>query len=205
MVTDELSSHRSLSEKGVRLLIVDGDFLQWRGAGLLPDHFGSERLLLDIIGIDDAAFIRTLVNTEGWLRFIGDRNVHREADAVGYIQRMRASADATVHVVRLRDSGIPVGITTLIRRPWLDHPDIGFALLPDHEGKGYSYESSKALLDQLREKAALPEVLAITLPDNTRSIGLLRRLGFGGGLPEQLNGEELLLFKKTLLPAAAGA
>ncbi|MBI2419217.1 MAG: DHCW motif cupin fold protein [Ignavibacteriales bacterium] len=29
VVSDELSSHRSISENGVRLLIVDGDFLQY--------------------------------------------------------------------------------------------------------------------------------------------------------------------------------
>jgi len=29
VVTDELSSHRSFSEKGVKLLIIDGDFLKY--------------------------------------------------------------------------------------------------------------------------------------------------------------------------------
>jgi hypothetical protein len=28
IVSDELSSHRSISEKGVKLLIIDGDFLK---------------------------------------------------------------------------------------------------------------------------------------------------------------------------------
>jgi hypothetical protein len=28
VVSDELSSHRSLSSKGVKLLIIDGDFLE---------------------------------------------------------------------------------------------------------------------------------------------------------------------------------
>jgi len=30
VVTDELSSHRSVTEKGVKLLIVDGDFLKFQ-------------------------------------------------------------------------------------------------------------------------------------------------------------------------------
>ena len=29
VVSDNMSSHRSVSEKGVRLLIIDGDFLNW--------------------------------------------------------------------------------------------------------------------------------------------------------------------------------
>lgn len=30
VVSDEMSSHRSVTEKGVKLLIIDGDFLQYR-------------------------------------------------------------------------------------------------------------------------------------------------------------------------------
>ncbi len=30
IVSDEMSSHRSITEKGVKLLIIDGDFLQFR-------------------------------------------------------------------------------------------------------------------------------------------------------------------------------
>ncbi len=29
IVSDELSSHRSVSKKGVKLMIIDGDFLQF--------------------------------------------------------------------------------------------------------------------------------------------------------------------------------
>ncbi|GAB4091371.1 DHCW motif cupin fold protein [Flaviaesturariibacter terrae] len=198
IVTDELSSHRSVTEAGARLLIIDGDFLRREGAGLVPDHLESNRLLLDLICIDDSAFIRQLVNTEGWLRFIGDRNVHSDADAVGYIQRMLGNSDATVHVIRLRASGTAVGITTLIRRPYLDHPDIGFALHPDFEGKGYAHEASAALLESLAASGSLSEVLAITLPGNARSIGLLERLGLQQARRETINGEELLVFRRRL-------
>lgn len=198
IVTDEMSSHRSVSESGVRLLIIDGDFLKWQGAGLLPDHLETERLQLDIIRTDDAPFLSALVNSEGWLRFIGQRNVHSDADAVAYIQRMIGGPDATVHVIRLRDELQPVGCTTLIRRPWLDSPDIGYALLPQFEGKGYAREASTALLDTLRREGKLTEVLAITVPGNERSIGLLQRLGFTETNRRTENGEELVIFKKSL-------
>ncbi len=32
VVSDELSSHRSVSENGVKLLIIDGDFLKYKSA-----------------------------------------------------------------------------------------------------------------------------------------------------------------------------
>ena len=38
VVSDEMSSHRSLSTDGVKLLIIDGDFLQFRSPGNDREH-----------------------------------------------------------------------------------------------------------------------------------------------------------------------
>ncbi|WP_165917176.1 DHCW motif cupin fold protein [Flaviaesturariibacter aridisoli] len=198
VVSDELSSHRSLAEAGVRLLIIDGDFLRWQSPGHLPDSVATARLRLDVLQTADSAFIHRLVNTEGWLRFIGDRGVHSETDAVGYIQRLLHSPDATIHVIRLRDGKTPIGITTLLQRPYLPAPDIGFALLPEFEGQGYSQEAAGALLDVLVSAGTLPEVLAITRPGNNRSIRLLERLGLRQDRRETVNDEELLVFRRQL-------
>lgn len=194
IVTDEASSHRSSTDDGAQLLIIDGDFLAWQGAGLLPDAFETERLQLSIIRIPDAAFLRRLVNTPGWLRFIGDRAVHTDTDAVRYIQRMTSGPGSTVHVIRRKEDGTPIGITTLIQRPWLDRPDIGFALLPEYEGKGYAREASAALLEALRLQGKMADVFAITVPGNERSIGLLQRLGFTEIERRRQDGEEVVIF-----------
>jgi RimJ/RimL family protein N-acetyltransferase len=42
----------------------------------------TERLLLRPFNTDDAPFILELVNSPGWLQFIGDRNIHSIEDAV---------------------------------------------------------------------------------------------------------------------------
>ena len=47
----------------------------------------TERLSLDILTINDHAFIRELVNTEGWLKFIGDRKIYSDEDAIAYIDK----------------------------------------------------------------------------------------------------------------------
>jgi RimJ/RimL family protein N-acetyltransferase len=195
IVSDDMSAHRSISEHGVKLLIIDGDFLEWGSNGIVPDHLETDRLSLDIIRIPDSSFLQQLVNTKGWLRFIGDRNVHSDADAVRYIQRMM-EPHATVHVVRLRASGQPIGITTLIKRPHLDFPDIGFALLPEFEGKGFSFEASHCLMQYIEQKGELASILAITLKDNPRSISLLERLGLSYERTINQEGEKLMLFSK---------
>jgi [ribosomal protein S5]-alanine N-acetyltransferase len=45
----------------------------------------TERLRLDPFTFADAAFFKELVNTPGWLQYIGDRNIHSITDAEQYI------------------------------------------------------------------------------------------------------------------------
>lgn len=46
----------------------------------------TQRLLLVEFSNDDAAFIIELLNSEGWLKYIGDRNVKTTDDAVSYLK-----------------------------------------------------------------------------------------------------------------------
>ena len=47
--------------------------------------FETERLILKPFEITDASFLLTLLNSPKWLQYIGDRNVHTEAEAADYI------------------------------------------------------------------------------------------------------------------------
>ena len=47
----------------------------------------TERLVLRRLRVADAGFILELVNTSGWLRFIGDRGVRNVDDAVEYLRK----------------------------------------------------------------------------------------------------------------------
>ena len=93
-------------------------------------------------------------------------------------------------------SHTPIGTCGMYKRPNLEHPDIGFAFLPQYTGKGYGYESAKAVLDFAQARLNIHKVLAFTVPHNTVSIGLLEKLGFeqdGNYLYEDTD-EPLLLF-----------
>ena len=45
----------------------------------------TNRLLIKPTNLDDAEFVLELMNTDGWIRFIGDRNVHTIENAKNYI------------------------------------------------------------------------------------------------------------------------
>lgn len=129
----------------------------------------------------DAPFILELVNDPDWLRFIGDRNVHSDADAVRYIRNGPMASYARhgfgLWRVSLRTGDVPIGICGLLKRDTLPHPDIGFACLPAHRGKGYGVEAAEAALRHGRAEFGLRTILAITSPDNDRSMALLRKAG----------------------------
>ena len=145
----------------------------------MPTLITTDRLLLDPLMESDGKFVLELVNTEGWLKFIGNRNVISEADATAYIQKIIDNSDINYWVIRLKGNNIPVGIITFIKREYLTHHDIGFALLPAYENRGYAYEATDAVLFNLIHSARHhTHISAITNPDNSGSIKLLKKLGF---------------------------
>jgi len=156
---------------------------------------------------DDAAFILKLVNDPDWLRFIGDRGVRNLEDARQYIRKgpvdMYARLGFGLYLTELKDGRVPAGICGLIKRDTLDDVDLGFAFLPEFRGKGYAGEAASAALAYGRDVLGLPRILAITSPDNDRSIRLLDRLGFQFERTARLGSdpEEVRVFSSIAAPA----
>ena len=77
-----------------------------------------------------------LVNTPGWLKFIGDRNIKTIEEAKVYVQEIITNAAIDYWIVKLSKDNTTIGIITLTKRDHLEHYDIGFAFLPDFTNKG---------------------------------------------------------------------
>lgn len=160
----------------------------------------TERLLLRPLEPADAPFILRLLNEPSFLRFIGDRGVHTLADAERYILDLApvgGDPDAPgLRLVALREGGAPVGVCGLMRKPWLDAPDLAYALLPEAEGCGYATEAARAVLDHGRRVAGLDRIVAVVLPDNRGSIRVLEKLGLRpqGTVTDPSDGTSLRLF-----------
>ena len=163
----------------------------------------TERLVLEPLAEGDQLFIQELVNTEGWLQFIGNRHIHSEADAIAYIQRIRNNPNVQYWVAKLQECRVPIGVITFIKREYLEHHDIGFACLPAHMGKGYAYEGAKAVLAHINQLGTHTQILATTLPHNTTSIELLEKLGLHYEKEIQDNETTLHVYAAPL-PAIAG-
>jgi len=77
-----------------------------------------------------------------------------------------------------KSSGQIIGMCGLIKRPNLDHADLGYAFLPEYFGKGFAFEACTASIAAASRDFGLPQLLAIVNPDNTPSRHLLEKLGF---------------------------
>lgn len=148
----------------------------------------TTRLVIELLSeIDDIDFIFQLLNTGGWIRFIGNRNIHGLEEAKHYIEKIISNPDISYFTVRTKKDGNAIGLITIIKRSYLDAPDIGFAFLPDYQGKGFAYEAVTAVLRELiSTDNTLEEICAVTMPENQASISLLKKLG--------------LTYKKTVKP-----
>ncbi len=156
----------------------------------------TERLNLMGLQMADGDFISELVNSQGWLEYIGDRHVKTLEDAKRYINGLLENPNIDYWVVRLNNTLKPIGVITKIQRETMTKPDIGFAFLPEFQGQGYAYEATLAVLCELDALYDNPKYMAMTLPHNQPSINLLKRLDFKYMGEIEDHGETLALFER---------
>lgn len=123
-----------------------------------------------------------MVNDPDWIAHIGKRDVSTREQAEAYLrQGPRAMCERLGHglfLVERRDTSEAVGMCGLVRREGLDSVDLGFAFLPAWRGQGLAREAAQGVLRWARDDLKLERLLAIVTPENDRSLGLLKRLGF---------------------------
>jgi RimJ/RimL family protein N-acetyltransferase len=163
----------------------------------------TERLRLRRLCERDATFIVELLNDPDFLRYIGDRQVRTEEDAVQYILggpivSYERYGFGLWRVERMEDS-TPIGICGLLKREALSDVDIGFATLPRFRSQGYTFESAATVMRWGRERLGIRRIVAITAPDNHASKHVLGKLGLAFERMIRLPGEtrDCCLFAPT--------
>ena len=143
--------------------------------------FETDRLLVRRLSLGDAPFIFELVNEPGWIEHIGDRAVRTLSDAERYLRDGPLASYARhghgLYHVALRETAAPVGMCGILRRDGLDAPDLGYAILERHHGRGYATEAARATLEHARRDLGLTHVLAITSEANAASQRVLEKAG----------------------------
>jgi RimJ/RimL family protein N-acetyltransferase len=142
----------------------------------------TDRLLLRDFTEGDAAFMLGLFNDPAFHRFIGDKGVRTEDAAREYLTTYYISSYALhgfgPYCVILKQSGAPIGMCGILKRPWLADPDIGYAFLPEYRGRGFAAEAGRAVVQYAQEVVGLARLVAIIDNENQDSIKLISSLGF---------------------------
>jgi [ribosomal protein S5]-alanine N-acetyltransferase len=144
----------------------------------VQNTYTTERLKLNRLNLNDAAFIYELLNTEGWIKFIGDRNVRSVEDSEKYIEKTMKNPDIVYWVVKTIDEKDSMGIISFVKRENLEFRDIGFAFLPVFSNRGYAFEAAEIVLKDLLQDPDNQVILATIKAENINSIKLIEKLGF---------------------------
>jgi RimJ/RimL family protein N-acetyltransferase len=152
----------------------------------------TERLVLRLPRLEDAAEAATMLGDPEVMRFLGGLTVPRE-DAPAVVEKWIARWDdngcGPFSIVR-REDGRWLGRTGLLVwdvRTWThttfasagEHaqPELGWALAREHWGQGYATEAVLAVREWAYAEQDVYRLVSAIAPDNGRSQRLARRLG----------------------------
>ena len=161
--------------------------------------YETARLILKPTGIEDAAFILELLNSPEWIEHIGDRDVHSVIKATQYIQdRMLPQYEDQGYgnfTLILKEDGAKIGTSGIYARPGMDDVDIGFSVLPEYMGKGYSYEAAMKMMWLAEHKFSIKKITAITTRANIASQKLIEKLGMMYIKDVEIEGDDEVLMQ----------
>jgi RimJ/RimL family protein N-acetyltransferase len=142
----------------------------------------TERLILRRWRNTDRAPFHAMGRDPEVMRYLGPLQTRAETDVA--IDRQNALLDSTGHcfwAIERRGDGAFIGFCGLKpgpeRTPIAGDIEIGWRLLRDAWGQGYAREAAAASLDWGWANLSVAQIAAITVLANTRSWGLMERLG----------------------------
>lgn len=131
------------------------------------------------IGKSDASFVRHLMGEPGYIRFVGDRDIKSDEDAVAYIEKgfTLDELGRGFYLAVSKENGEPLGFAGLICRAFLPFTDVGYAFMDRVCGQGLASEATGAALAFGFEDLGLEDIGAIISHDNAASIRVVENKG----------------------------
>ena len=116
----------------------------------------TKRLILRLVNSSDKTMILALLNEPNFIKNIGDKDVRDLNSALNYINSgpltMQSSLGFSLYCCELKETGETIGLSGLIKREGIAHPEVGFAFLSTHCQQGYGFESATAVVNYAFKK-----------------------------------------------------
>lgn len=133
-------------------------------------------------------------NDSAFIQNVGDRGIRTVADAEAALIdgafMLYEKYGFGPYCMSLQHDATRAGICGLFRRDNLEHPDIGFAVLPEFYRSGLTLEAARAVVEHARGDLGIDHLTAIVSPHNVASIGLIKKLGMAYERGITMPGEE---------------
>jgi RimJ/RimL family protein N-acetyltransferase len=124
---------------------------------------------------DDIDRLAGLYSQPSLVRFLGPvrEPVGRMVD--DWAKHMAADPREFIAAIEVRATGVIAGTVLYNLLPGEHHMEVGWHLHPDSEGHGYATEAARMVI-QRGFGLGIPEVFALVVPKNLRSLRVCRRL-----------------------------
>ena len=167
-------------------------------------QFFTDRCEMHIITENDSDLVLSVLNSAGFIKYVGDRQVKTLEAASDYIRdrmlpQYRKYGYGNYCITRKSDQA-KMGMVGFFIRSGNDHGDVGFSILPQYEGYGYVYEAATGLIDILSKVFNITTFHAIVMPENDRSVNLIKRLGMSylREFKEDTTGTTLAVYERQI-------
>ncbi|MGP6136080.1 GNAT family N-acetyltransferase [Enterobacter chuandaensis] len=126
--------------------------------------------------------LRVMDSDSGVMRYITGGIVKTPEETREGIRRVQARWDKynfSWWAIKEKTSGAIVGAACLQHLANVDGAplEIGWRLVPEHNGKGYATEAAKAIIDYAVERIGATYLVAVADPENIPSQRVMQRLG----------------------------
>jgi [ribosomal protein S5]-alanine N-acetyltransferase len=142
----------------------------------------TARLVLRRLTMNDCYELLKLRTDDSVNQYL-DRNKSMNMDeATAFVEKINKVIDEQVSVywvISLKDDPKLIGTICLWNfEPHKDLVELGYELMPAHQGKGIMQEAAERVIGYAFDALKVKVITAVTHPDNAASVKLLTRTGF---------------------------
>ncbi|MBO5082233.1 MAG: GNAT family N-acetyltransferase [Lachnospiraceae bacterium] len=140
----------------------------------------TERLVIREMTPVDTDALYQLYADKSVVEFMEDLPTNKDEEKeyiADYIDKVYSFFGFGMWLVQLKETGEIIGRVGFQNYEEEDLVELGFMIVPKHQHKGYAYEACEAAIAYMREEFPEYQRMARCKAENTRAIGLCRRLG----------------------------
>ncbi len=161
----------------------------------------TERLTLREMTEDDLDAIAGLLGDEQVMRYYPRTKTREEAERwIRWNQQLYSDHGFGLWLMTLNETGEFVGECGLTIQvvDGIPEVEIGYCVVPRHQGRGYASEAAAACRDFARDHLSINRLIAVINPENGASQAVAARIGLRPEKRAMMYGEDRAIYARQL-------